>query len=133
MTRQQAFKEANKRWGRRGLIRANESVSSPERRETASAKVQGLRQRKKEIDAEISERLAGLDWYQALTAERRAAVEAIRKTEGHAFYKKFSVGQNELGMFWVKGQGDTWEEAFADADRPTGPGAVSSEVNHEKS
>ena len=29
----------------------------------------------------------------------------------------FSVGVDMLGMFVTKGQGETWEDAFADADR----------------
>ena len=118
MTRDQALKEARKRWGDKAIIRAYDSLSSERKRETAAALFDEAKARIEAIDAEIKARLEALDWYQALLAERRLLVKQKQDNLGEKLYKKFAVGKDSSGIaFHVCGQGDTWEEAFAEADR----------------
>lgn len=119
MTRQQAEREAKKRWGAKGIIRASDSLSSPEKRNAAKALRDTCKARIEAIDAEIKQRLSQIDWYQALLAEKKSLRDEwgqIRGT-GHLSYYKFSVGKDLGYAFHVCGNGDTWEEAFAEADR----------------
>jgi hypothetical protein len=121
MTNAQAAAKAKKRWGASFYIRADESFSSPERREKAQTTVREANERIKHIDDEIRRRLDELDWYRELISEKRNLRKTVAKTEGHAFYYRFSVGtQNGIsgvGIFnTILGDGDTWEEAFAKAD-----------------
>lgn len=117
MTNDQAMKQATKRWGTRAAVRNAGRFSSPERRDEASGKTQTARARIKDIDQEIAARLKALDWYQALTSERKDLQKVISESSGMAMFYRFSVGKN-MGMFFeVLGSGDTWEEAFAQADR----------------
>lgn len=131
MTRDKAIREAVKRWGKRALIRANERISSPERREVAQAAFTQAKDRITAIDAEIDERLAALDWLQALKAERRELVDRKRRDAYDMTYYKFNVGSTDriLGAFWIAGSGDTWELAFADADTKTKGGASSARLD----
>lgn len=115
MTREQALRQAVRRWGKRALIRANTNQSSPERRAAAIARRAQLKERRDAIDAEINERLSALDWYQQLIAERKALLDEQKSLTGTDYYK-FAVGREEMGGFWIKGEGDTWEQAFEAAD-----------------
>jgi len=118
MTRTQAIKEAQKRWGKKALVRAHEQLSSPERRADAAAQLTDAAARIEAIDREVAERLAVLDWYQALIAERKTLRAQKETANSWRSYYKFSVGQDAHGFaFMVLGKGDTWEEAFADADK----------------
>lgn len=115
MTRTQAAREARKRWGLKGIIRAYEAWSSPEKRAAALQRLQANRARREAIDKEIAERLALLDWYRQLQDERRACVKAVSEAQGQCGYYKFNVGKDIGYAFEVEGQGDTWEEAFGKA------------------
>lgn len=115
MTREQAMKEARKRWGARAMIRAHERLSSPEQREAAAAEVRAMKDRRDAIEREINERLAALDWYQQLTAERKDVVKNIEQNRWRQAYYKFAVGSDMGFAFHVRGSGDTWEQAFANA------------------
>jgi hypothetical protein len=121
MTRQQAEREAKKRWGARAMIRAGEALSSPEKRAEAFAKIKASRERKEAIDREVKERLAAMGWYQALMAERQECLRVVSQTQGWASYRKFAVGRDIGTAFSIEGQGDTWEEAFAAATKSTVP------------
>lgn len=120
MTNQQAAAKAKKRWGNRFYVRNSGHMSSPERRSEALRVVQEARARQKEIDDEVRRRMKEMDWYQELCKERRQCVETISKTEGNAHHYRFSIGKSG-GMFTeIIGSGDTWEEAFAQADQREG-------------
>jgi hypothetical protein len=100
------------------IIRAGVSLSSPERRAAADARFQEAKARIEAIDAERKARLEALDWYQALMAERHEMVRQKETNQWERSYKKFSVGKDSMGIaFHVCGQGDTWEEAFTNAER----------------
>jgi hypothetical protein len=117
MTNDQAMRQATKRWGKKAAIRNAGHFSSPERRDEASGKAQTARARIKDIDQEITARLKALDWYQALTSERKDLQKVASENSGMALFHRFSVGK-DMGLFFeVLGSGDTWEEAFAQADR----------------
>jgi hypothetical protein len=120
MTNDQAMKQAAKRWGKKALIENNGRFSSPDRREAAREKAASARARIKAIDQEIADRLKALDWYQALTAERKDLQKTASENAGMSMFHRFSVGR-DMGMFFeVLGSGDTWEEAFAKADEREG-------------
>lgn len=117
MTNQQAVAKAKKRWGNRFYVRNGEHFSSPEQRQQALSTVQEARAEAKRIDEEITRRLSECDWYQQLDQKRRALRKQVSDTAGYAMHYRFSVGKQN-GMFnEVLGQGDTWEEAFAEADK----------------
>lgn len=123
MTNDQAMKQAKKRWGSKALVRNAGRFSSPERRAEASEKTTAARNRIKAIDQEIAERLKVLDWYQALTSERKELQKTASENSGMAMFHRFSVGKNIGIGFEVLGSGDTWEEAFAQADARAGRAA----------
>ena len=118
MTREQAQREATKRWGKQACIRASESLSSPEKRTAAKAMRDAGKARIEAIDAEIKKRLLELDWYTALLAEKKNLRDKWGQVKGTGdlSYYKFSVGKDVGYAFHVCGSGDTWEEAFAQAD-----------------
>jgi len=117
MTRDKAAREAQKRWGKKALIRVEQGLSSPERRADGDRRFAETQARIEAIDREMADRLAALDWYQALKDERKQVVAQKQRAMFDRFYHRFQVGQDELGFaFLVLGKGDTWEEAFADAD-----------------
>lgn len=116
MTREQAHREARKRWGKDAYARANVESSSPEKREAGRTERETLKARREAIDKEIDDRLKATDWYVALKAERAQIVKRMQHTYGS--YYKFAVGHLSLGglAYCIEGEGDTWEEAFAKAD-----------------
>ena len=116
MTREQASKAAAKRWGKRAMWRVEEKSSSPERRESARAEAAELKAKADALSAEIKRRLDALDWLTEMNAERLRLRKAADRAGWGAMHYKFTVGENVGYAFVVKGQGDTWEEAFAKAD-----------------
>lgn len=120
MTNEQAKKQAQKRWGKESAIRNAGSFSSPDRRERASQAVREARAEIESIDKEVKERLAVCDWYQELQARRKTARKQIEDNQSLAMYHRFDVGRiggvAGFQFFEVLGSGDTWEEAFAQAD-----------------
>lgn len=117
MTREQAQREAVKRWGKSADIRAHESISSPERRAVADGEYQKAKAELETIESEIRERLAACDWYQELTRKRTEARKRKEATVWARIYRKFAVGSSHGIGFHIEGEGDTWAEAFAAADR----------------
>ena len=119
MTREQAKREAAKRWGKKSYWRVGVGVSSPERRDKAMEMVGQAKEARAELEAEIKRReeAAGIP---ALREQMKVLSQTVRETAlGHAGYYKFQVGfiDNVIGAFNVIGSGDTWEEAFAQADQ----------------
>lgn len=104
MTEKQAYKEAVKRFGSNGAVQYNKNNrSTPEERLAASTANIELRQKVRECEDK--------DQKKVLSERQRDAMFA-------AMRYAYSVGSVELGMFFsVKGQGDSWDEAFLDADR----------------
>lgn len=120
MTREQAQREGRKRWGVKSIVRAHESLSSPERRAEADVLFQTAKNRIEAIDKEVDDRIKAMEWYQVLQAERKVMRGQKEANMWQRSYHKFSVGYNSMGIaFHVSGEGDTWEEAFqkADADK----------------
>jgi hypothetical protein len=114
MTREQAMKEARKRWGARAMIKAGQEITSEERRERARAERLDIKQKLEALAKERAERLKALDWLQAMDAEIRALRAKETALISDSTHYKFSVGKIDdiLGAFFVRGQGDTWEQAF---------------------
>lgn len=119
MTRDQAMREAKKRWGKNALIRVSAlGVSSPEARAAGTAAHLERKQRYEELKAEKEARLAALDWLRELNDKIAEAGKEMRNNQWKQSYYRFSVGTNILGFaFGVEGEGDTWEEAFEKASR----------------
>ena len=115
MTRDQAMREARKRWGKNAIIEMrNQGVSSPEAREEATAKRDAHQAVYEALVKEKNDRLAQLDWLQELNAQIKAVGKLKSDESWRTHYYRFSVGNSMLGLaFMVQGQGDTWEEAFA--------------------
>jgi hypothetical protein len=95
----QALKEAVTRWGKTAAVndRGRKCASTPEKRAAAGAK---LREMKALPDAEKKLRRKERDEYFS-----------------ESYRYRYIVGKIELGMFFsIEGSGDTWEEAFKEAD-----------------
>lgn len=118
MTRVEAGRELRKRWGKNARCRVGTSLSSPEERDQRLTTFRTHRAERDAIDAEIKRRLEAEPWYQDLMARRKTLVTSLRKLDVMPYYK-FTVGHVDsiLGAFHVEGEGDTWEEAFAKADK----------------
>jgi hypothetical protein len=117
MTNQQAASKAKKRWGKAFYIRNSESMSSPESRDKSRERYKKSKAEADAIEDEIRRRLSELDWYQELLKRKRELRKESENAQGRALYYRFSVGKSN-GMFTtILGQGDTWEEAFAAAEK----------------
>jgi hypothetical protein len=114
MTKARALKEAQQRWGKRAIIRFSPKAL------LASEKIP-LRERRKAIKAEL-ETLPRIPETQP---RRSALLREERDLIGQVLGDRCNVGQEMdiLAAFHVMGAGDTWEQAFAQADerypRPT--------------
>jgi predicted RNase H-like HicB family nuclease len=106
MNQRQAMKEAKRRWGDKACLRDTKRPSSAEEREEANARLQEARAALKEATPENRK-------------ERRAALD---KELTIALRYRYSVGYvggipaMGIAFFSIQGQGDTWEEAFKQAD-----------------
>lgn len=125
MTRNQALAEAVKRWGKKAAIQdgGKRRASTPEARARASSELKELRANKP-----VAPSIFDLETWPASrsVAEFRAArlqyVADLRKWTanesrlfGEALAMRFDVGV--VGWaFEIRGSGDTWEDAFANAD-----------------
>jgi hypothetical protein len=97
MTDKKALAEARKRWGKAANVQDRPKAPTAEQRAAAH---------------EVMVR------YKA----DRASVtrEELLRSQGTALCYRYSVGEvtaYPIPLFHVRGQGDTWEEAFAEADR----------------
>lgn len=117
MTNQQAASKAKKRWNGRAYIRAGQDFSSPERRDKNREQYKTARAELEAIEADIKQRLSELDWYQELRTKQRKLRKVADAAQSEALYHRFSVGKSGSMFTEIFGQGDTWEEAFAEADK----------------
>lgn len=118
MTREQALKRAQRLWGKRAAVRANERMSSPEKRAEAQAEAASLREQKARLESEIvrREQEAGIP---ELREQIKAVTTELRQNVlGRATYHKFEAGyiDNVIGAFHIRASGDTWEETFTKAE-----------------
>jgi hypothetical protein len=106
MNRSQALKEAVRRWGKTAVVEDKGAAlaSTPERRAAAAAEGKRLRE--------------SMPKDRRLTREER---EAIDHCLVESYRRRYMVGTvSTLGPFsacLVHGWGDTWEEAFAEAEK----------------
>jgi len=107
MTKAQAWKEAQARWGKRAIIQHRPKAL------TEDAKAP-LRERRKIVKAE----LAALPRTPETQAQRGLLLREENTLMGQVLGDRYSVGQEMdiLAAFHVMGSGDTWEQAFAKAD-----------------
>ena len=107
MTKAQAWKEAQARWGKRAIIRFSPRALV----ETDKAP---LRERRKAVKAELD----ALPRTPETREQRSALLREERELFGQIIGDRCNVGQEMdiLAAFHVMGAGDTWEQAFAKAD-----------------
>lgn len=107
MTKAKAWKEAQRRWGKRAIIRFSPRALTDEQKAP-------LRIRHKEVKA----LLAALPRAPETVAQRGQLLREERDLFGSLIGDRCSVGEEMdiLAAFHVKGSGDTWEAAFAKAD-----------------
>jgi hypothetical protein len=107
MTKQQAWKEAQARWGKRAII-------DYKRRALVGTDKIPLRARHKVVKAE----LAATPRTPETQERRRGLIREERELFGSLITDRCNVGQEMdiLAAFHVMGSGDTWEQAFAKAD-----------------
>jgi|SRR5215475_9937079 len=116
MTKAQAEKLARKRWGKQAIVRQGEDLSSPERRAKGKEQHTAAHDEILAIEKEIAERLAALEWYQELLRRKREALKRKDAAFWPSIYYRFEVGTFDGLAFSIKGQGDTFEQAFEHAD-----------------
>lgn len=107
MTRAQALKEAKKRWSGFGCnpcIRDKREASSQTKRDAVMAELVAEFGPIPEGDDALS-RGARRDWWAKANKHPRCH---------ERYYRRYSVGytDNIFGAFHVRGEGDTWAEAF---------------------
>lgn len=105
-TTKQALAEAARRWGKRAIVedQGPKFASTPEARAVAHAAHLQLRDK---LTAEVGPR-------EKWTKEQRSQVSDLMWASMRLRYK---VGAVMMGMFFeVKGEGDSWDEAFLAVD-----------------
>jgi hypothetical protein len=108
-----ALRLARQKWGDEAFIKDRKTPTSAEQRQAANTSMSAARNRMNAIDAEVKARLAELDWYQALMHERETLKREKDAAQVTALTYRCTVGKG----LRIMGQGDTWDEAFAQADR----------------
>lgn len=119
MTRQEARARAVKMFGSEAFIRADRDLSSPERRAAALERSRALKASEDTAAAALEARRAELlsdPEYQRLLKEWRATKAQRAALSSEACYYKFRVGRADRLFAHVLGHGDTWEQAFDDAE-----------------
>jgi len=116
MTRPEAVKKLHAMYGQKGYAEVGARISSQDDRDAKLARLRELRAEKDAIDQWIKDELAKLPWYVEAVARRRAIYLEIQKGD-HLPYYKFTIGLNKEWCREIIGYGDTWEQAFAMADK----------------
>lgn len=139
MTKRRALNEAVRRWGKGGAVTFDarqqwEGYKLPTSNEERAAYLAAFR----ELKAKEPKVAPLSEWpVDTLLGEYRAALEAHRlwkkelsAVQGLQWFYRCSVGTTEHGFYSSYGRGDTFEEAFADADAKTAKrsSAVAEEV-----
>jgi hypothetical protein len=123
MTNKQALAEAVRRWGETAAVedRGKKYSSTPEQRAAASAELKKLRANKIERIGIFSASIDGMTLAEARATIKKNAedITAQHKREQElqsmAWRKRYIVGTLGFG-FHIRGDGDTWEDAFKAAD-----------------
>ncbi len=114
MTTKQALREAVRRWGKTAGVRSAPKAATKVEREAARARVIELRANKPRLRPDWQTRQEW-DAHNAAVCQWR---QEEREAQDTIFSYRCTVGAIEHHIaFCVKGQGDTFEEAFAEADR----------------
>ncbi len=118
-TRKQALREALKRFGKKAAVQDGgwRAASAPEERESAKAELPSVRKQIAAIETRHKEELA------PIYKRHREELADLKKREGEIrgimHCRQYSVGTiSDFGgyqAFSVKGEGDTWDEAFEKA------------------
>lgn len=105
MTKSQALKEAVKRWGPKAIIRDDRKCeTTPESRKEATEKRHAI--------------------LKAITKEeKKARRKELDELLFQALRYRYSVGVHEGFFISIRGYGDSWDDAFACADRMWGKAA----------
>lgn len=105
MNRSQALKAAVRRWGKNAAVRDDgpKRASTPERRAEATKQLVDLR--------------ASIPKDRRPTKEEREQIDQLFSASLRMRYTVGVIHTVVFSAFWVKGTGDTWEDAFAEADR----------------
>lgn len=120
MTREQAVKRLQKLYGRRMYYRVGNEITSPEKRAAALERLRAARAAREANEEKIKTWLAAQPEYQAMRAERREINLTIDRAQGEVSHYKFWVGKSVGFANEITGQGDTWEEAIAEAESKKG-------------
>lgn len=105
MNRSQALKAAVRRWGKNAAVRDDgpKRASTPERRAEASELLKALR--------------ASIPKDRKPTREEREQIDQLFSESLRMRYTVGVIHTVIFSAFWIKGNGDTWEDAFAEADK----------------
>jgi hypothetical protein len=120
MTREQALKKLDRLYGKgKGYARVLNIVTTPEMRAESLAELRALRAERQALEAELQAWLDAQPFYQQKVAERKRITRDIREVEGRGGLNayRFTIGQNKGWCNEITGQGDTWEEAFSEAEK----------------
>lgn len=106
LTLKTAYKKARKLWGKTACV----EDKGTKRGGTAQQRDQARSSQRERIERLTQEKGHKRNW----TPQERMEVQDLGAA---SFRYRFTVGHIMMGMFFsVKGQGDTWEEAFAKAE-----------------
>lgn len=119
MTRAEAVVKLKKLYGEKFYYSVMNIITSPDMREQARAELQAAKAAKESVDVEIRAWLAEQPIYQEKMARKLACIKNVNAIErkGLAYAFRFTIGRNIGWANEVKGHGDTWEQAFAEAER----------------
>lgn len=116
MTREQAIRKLRALYGKAAYWRVSDEITSPEKRAAAREECLRLRAEAAAIDEEVKQRLIDTG-IQARIDAARALRQRASNLAGHALHYRFNVGKCSGFANAIAGQGDTWEEAIAQAQR----------------
>ena len=117
MTKTQAIIEARKRWGSAAEVMYSPKAPRKEEREKLIARLKAARMEREEVEKEINRRLAETPWWVELREKQRKLHQEIQHCQGYGNFYPCRVGKNESIFRSILGEGDTWEEAFAQVDQ----------------
>lgn len=120
MTRAEAVKRLERLYSKgKGYYRVLNIFTSPEQRAEALAELRELRVNKEDIDLEVKNWLEAQSFYVEKMAQRRVVVKSLQDATsiGLSHTWKFTIGRDIGYANEITGHGDTWEEAFADAEK----------------
>lgn len=124
MTRAQAIRKLRKEVGPKAFFEVRTSAPDKDARAVLSDYVRTLNAERTRLDAALETRRAEVlnaDPQYVQLRDARAVVNADLKTTFNRLGYRFTIGVvSELGFGHIEGQGDTWEEAFADRAKRKG-------------